>query len=40
MILAKVVDKIKTQILRSINCPSNRDVYEVMWENIVEPDSP
>jgi hypothetical protein len=38
----KFVEKIKTHILCSISFLSteNRAVYEIMWENIVEPDRP
>jgi uncharacterized Fe-S cluster-containing MiaB family protein len=37
----KVVDKIKTYILCSVNFLSeNRAVYEVMWKDNVQPDSP
>jgi len=36
----KVVEKIKTHILCSVNCFSeNRAVYEIMWD-IVQPDWP
>ena len=34
------MEKIKTQILRSINFSENRAVYEIMWKNMVEPDRP
>jgi len=35
----KVVERIKTHILYSITFfPENRAVYEIMWENIIEPD--
>jgi hypothetical protein len=40
MFQANVVEKIKTHILFSITFSENRDVYEVMWKNMVEPDSP
>ena len=38
MFWAKVVEKIKTHILCSVAFES-RDVYEIMWKNIVEPNS-
>ena len=34
MLQTKVVEKIKTRILRSIN------VYEIMWKNMVDPERP
>jgi len=35
----KIVEKIKTQILCSITFFfENRDVYEIMWKNMAEPD--
>jgi hypothetical protein len=41
MFRTKVVEKIKTHILRSvIFFPENRAVYEIMWENIVERGRP
>ena len=41
MFETKVVQKIKTHILRSIPFYSeNRAVYEIMWENIVERGRP
>jgi len=34
----KVVEKVKTQILRSLTFFSeNRFFYEIMWKNMVEP---
>jgi hypothetical protein len=30
----------KTHILCSINFSENRAVYEIMWKNMVEPDTP
>jgi hypothetical protein len=36
----KVVEKIRTDILYSIIPPENRDFYEVMWKNMVQPDRP
>jgi len=40
MINTKVLEKIKTHV-RLINFfPENRDVYEIMWKNVVEPDRP
>jgi len=40
MFRTTVVKKIKICILRSIAFFENRDVYEIMWENTVEPDRP
>jgi len=41
MFQTKVVQKIQTHILCSITFFSeNRAVYEMKWENIVEPDWP
>jgi len=40
MFQTKLVQKIKTHILCSISFSENRAVYEIMWENIVEPDGP
>ena len=37
---AKVVEKIKTHIIRSITFFENRAVYEVMWKNTVDPGRP
>jgi hypothetical protein len=34
------VEKIKAQFLCSITFSENRAVYEIMWENMVEPDRP
>jgi hypothetical protein len=34
----RVVEKIKTHILCSINFSTNGVVYEIMWKNMVEPD--
>jgi len=40
MFQTKFVMKIKTHILCSITFfPGNRAVYEIMWENIAQPDS-
>ena len=37
----KLVEEIKTHVLCSITfCFENRDIYEMMWKNIVEPDRP
>jgi hypothetical protein len=37
----KVVDKIKTHVLRSVTYFSeNRAVYEIMWKNMIELDRP
>jgi hypothetical protein len=41
MFQTKLVEKIKTRVLCSITFFfENRAVYEIMWENIVESDSP
>jgi len=40
MFQTNVVDKIKAQILCSITFSENRAIYEIMWENMVEPDMP
>jgi hypothetical protein len=40
MFQTKVVEKIKTHILSSITFSENRAVYEIMWENVAEPDRP
>jgi len=34
----KAVDKMKKNFMLHNLCPENRDVYEIMWKNIVEPD--
>jgi hypothetical protein len=36
----KVVDEIKTHILSSVTFSENHAFYEIMWENMVEPDRP
>jgi len=36
----KVVEKIKTHIMFSDFFLENRTVYEIIWEDIVEPDKP
>jgi len=36
MFQAKVVEKIKTHILCSVNIYENRGFYEIMWKNYVE----
>jgi len=38
MFQAKVVEKIKTQILYSVTFSENRAVYEIMRENMIERD--
>jgi hypothetical protein len=39
MFQIKIVDKIKTHIVRIIiSLSENRDVYEIMWTNTVQPD--
>ena len=40
MFETNVIEKIKTHILYSIISPENRDLYEVMWKNMVHPDRP
>jgi hypothetical protein len=40
MFQTKVVQKIKTHILRQITFFDNRTVYEIMWKNTVQPDRP
>ena len=42
MFETKVVEKIKTRVLRSVILFFflNRAVYEIMWRNIVEPGRP
>jgi hypothetical protein len=40
MIQAEVVKGIKTHIICSITFPESHAVYEIMCENIVEPDRP
>jgi len=37
MFQTKIVEKIKTHIFHSITFLENRDVYEIMWKNFVEP---
>jgi hypothetical protein len=35
----KTVEKIKARILCSVSLsPENRDVYEIMWKNTVQPE--
>jgi hypothetical protein len=34
------VEKIKKNILYSKNVVDNREVYEIIWKNIVESDKP
>jgi len=36
MFQTKVVEKIKTRILRSMSFFENRVVYEIIWETVVE----
>jgi len=38
MLQTKVVEKFKTHILRSISF--NRGVYDIMWNNLAEPERP
>ena len=40
MFQIKLVKKIKKHTLCSIFFPENRTFYEIMWNNIVEPDRP
>jgi hypothetical protein len=40
MFQTKFVEKIKTHILCLITFFENHAVYELMWENIVEPEWP
>jgi BarA-like signal transduction histidine kinase len=40
MFHTKVVEKIKTRVLFSVTFPDNRDIYDIMWKNMVEPDRP
>jgi len=40
MFPTKVVQKVKTHILRSITFSENRAIYERMWKNMVQPDRP
>jgi hypothetical protein len=37
---SKVVEKIKTHFIFSTNFPENRAVYEAMWKNMEQPDTP
>jgi hypothetical protein len=40
MFQAKVVGKIKTHFMLNKLFSENRAVYEIMWENMVQPDIP
>jgi len=40
MFQTKFVEKIETHFLYSIFFSENRAVYEIVWENIVQPDRP
>jgi len=42
MLQEKVVGEIKIRILAAVALfsPENREVYEIMWKNIVESDRP
>jgi len=40
MFETKVVQKIKTQIMFNNVFPENYAIYEIMWENTVQPDRP
>ena len=35
-----LIQKIKTKISGSKNFKANRDVYETMWKNMMQPDKP
>ena len=35
----KVVEKMKVQTSCSMSFPENRAVFEIMWKNVVEPES-
>ena len=39
MFQTKVVQKIKIHILYSVTFPDNRAVYEVIWKNMIKPQS-
>ena len=40
MIQTNFIEEIITHILFSVTCLENRDVYEIMWKNIVERGRP
>jgi len=40
MFQTKVVEKIKVDFMFNIFCSESRDVYEIIWINIVELDGP
>jgi hypothetical protein len=40
MFETKFVDKIKTRFIFNNFFPEDRAVYEIVWENVVEPDRP
>jgi hypothetical protein len=40
MFQSKVVEKIKTHFKFNNFFSENRAVYEIMWENMVQPDRP
>jgi hypothetical protein len=40
MFQTKVVEKIKTRFMFNNFLPENRAVYEIMWNNTVQPDRP
>ena len=40
MFQTKVVEEIKTRIMRSITCSEYWAVYMIMWKNTGEPDRP
>jgi hypothetical protein len=40
MFQTEVVEKIKTHFVFNSFFPENRTVYEITWENMVQPDKP
>jgi len=40
MFQTNVVEKMKTHILYSVTFSDDRPVYEIMWQNVVQPDIP
>jgi len=40
MFKTNVVAEIKTHILCSVHFSENHAIYEIMWDNMVEPDRP
>jgi len=39
MFQTKVVEKMKIHVLCSATFPENRTVFDIMWKNLVEPDT-